>query len=612
MPHPTILTLPTEIISRIIDFADPCTHLHIACTCSHLLRCARKALDRHREAHQKFSVVSDLDPSRIPSLLRSASGIVSPIDAWHVQHIELWGSRWNWSEWRPWALCRTTEQAGLPRQRRRHVFQKAPRLEWVIPRWELVHYLKIMRERLGLPEDLVDLARVEFERGCDSVMQMLLIVLCPRLNSLKFMYNKHDKVESRRCLHWLTFVMGKSWIDNSWPPGLQSLRDVAVGARSRTCLDDEIVYLWYTRSCFSGFMKLPQISSLYFRGLRPQDHPAIEGEEEFDPNTHLGTEGIFDSSTAIGLRHAAEVLPPRCSPVENLYLEDTGDYDKTRELAAAPRALKAYTVHGGSVGFVEVSDFDIQLEFMVQEQRESIETIMVYDASELQGYRCTLYQLGYEIQVDECMKLRQIHVQVSDLLRCTCYGFPWEDQEVQEVWKDISKRQECAEYIASWFPTSLEVLMLGNSRHSLTKISSMEMEEDVLARIIRSKKLPALKAVYFEIPDEEEDVYPLTQLVEIGWDNGVDIHVKTNSLAPRHQIEFPMAPQATTYQSQQEKQQSEFHPFNGRWSETLQETQLGEQTGSQSIDDVFEALDEDIETDDDCADLRRRYYVDTI
>jgi hypothetical protein len=52
-----------------------------------------------------------------------------------------------------------------------------------------------MREELGLPEDLVDLARVAFERGCDSVMQMLLVVLCPRLESLKFMYNRHDKVE---------------------------------------------------------------------------------------------------------------------------------------------------------------------------------------------------------------------------------------------------------------------------------------------------------------------------------------------------------------------------------------------------------------------------------
>lgn len=195
MPSPTLLGLPTELVTRIIDLADPSTHLNLACVSTQLFNCAKGILAHHREADQEFSVISDLDPSSIPTLLRSASGITSPIDAWHVQHIELWGSRWDWAEWRPWSLRKTAEQATAPRQKRRRVFSKVQRLEWVIPRWELAHYSKIMQEELGLPEDLVDFSRVELERGCDSVMQMLLIVLCPRLESLKFMYNRHDKVE---------------------------------------------------------------------------------------------------------------------------------------------------------------------------------------------------------------------------------------------------------------------------------------------------------------------------------------------------------------------------------------------------------------------------------
>ncbi|KAF5544530.1 hypothetical protein FPHYL_11020 [Fusarium phyllophilum] len=604
MPFLTLLILPTELITRIIDLADPSTHLNLACVCTHLFKCAKKTLAHHREAHRKFSVISDLNPSTVPTLLRSASGITSSIDAWHVRHIEVWGSRWNWAEWRPWSLHKTTEQAGVPRQRRRHVFLKAPRLEWVIPRWELAHYLKIMQEELGLPEDLVDLARVELDRGCDSVMQMLLVVLCPRLESLKFMYNRLDKVASRRCLHWLKFVLGKSWIDSSWPLGLQSLRDVAVGLTSNTCLDDDIVYIWYPRSYFRGLMKLPNLRSLYFRGLRPQDHPAIDGGDDFDGNRN---DGPLDSPTVISLRDAADALPARCSTVENLYLKDTGDYDNTMELATAPRALKSYTIHGGSIGFYEVSDCDIQLEFMVQEQRESLESIMIYDASELQGYSCTLYRLGDEIPVQDCTKLRQIHVQMSDFLTSAYYEFPWGNgdfQEVGEVWKDARKNQDCAQVIAGYLPPSLEVLVLGNSMES----TSMEMEEDILIRILRSNRLPSLKVIFIELPEGENNIYQLTKLYEVGWENGVDIRVKTNPQVPRHQVQLPMAPQAISYQSRQNYQQSELDPFRGCWIEASRDTQVGEQLGGVSFDDVFDALDEDVETDDDYPDLHRQYY----
>ncbi|KAF5692953.1 hypothetical protein FDENT_2391 [Fusarium denticulatum] len=591
MPSPTLLSLPTELITRIINLADPSTHLNHACACTHLLKCAEKVLSHHREAHQRFSVISDIDPSSIPTLLRSASGITSPINAWHVQHLELWGSRWDWDEWRPWSLRKTAEQAGAPRQRRRRVFLKAPRLEWVIPRWELAHYLKIMEEELGLPEALVDLARVEFDQGCDSVMRMLLIVLCPRLESLKFMYNRHDKVASRRGLHWLTFVMGKSWLDSSWPPGLQSLRDVAVGLISKTCLDDEVVYLWYPRSYFRGLMKLQNLKSLYFRGLRPQDHPEIDGEDDFNANSHLGNDGALNSSAVISLRDAADELPARCSNVENLYLKNTGDYDNTAELAAAPKALKSYTIHGGSIGFYEVSDCDIQLEFMVQEQRESLESIMIYDSSELQGYRCTLYRLGHEIPLEECTNLRQIHVEMSDFLTSAYYIFPWgngEFQEVGDVWEDASKHQDCAEVIAGYLPASLEVLVLGNS----TEITALEMEEDILIRIILSNKLPCLKAIFIEVPENQDNIYTLTKLYKVGWENGVDIRAKTNA-------QLSITPNG---------QQSEFDAFRGCWIEAARDAQVHEQTGDVSVDEVFEALDDDVETDDDYADLYRHYY----
>jgi hypothetical protein len=356
-------------------------------------------------------------------------------------------------------------------------------------------------------------------------------------------------------------------------------------------------------------MKLPNLRSLYFRGLRPQEYPEIDGEDVVAANRNPGNEGALESSTTISLRDAADALPARCSNVENLYLKDTGDYHNTVELAAAPKALKSYTIHGGNVGFGQISDCDIQLEFMVQEQHESLESIMVYDSFELQGYRCTLYRLGDEIPVHECIKLRQIHVDMNDLLSFAFYDFPWDDQdgqvqELEEVWKDTSRHQDCAELIAGLFPPSLEVLILGNS----AGVTSMEMEEDILIRIIRSNKLPCLKAIFIEVPGDAGEIYPLTKLYEVGWEKGVDIRVKMNAQVPRHQIQLPMAPHATSYQSRQTGQQSEFDAFRGCWREAAQDTQAHEQTGDVSVDDVFEALDEDVETDDDYPDLYRQYY----
>ncbi|KAF4438192.1 hypothetical protein FACUT_5057 [Fusarium acutatum] len=160
---------------------------------------------------------------------------------------------------------------------------------------------------------------------------------------------------------------------------------------------------------------------------------------------------------------------------------------------------------------------------------------MIYDASELQGYRCTLYRLGDEIPVHECIKLRQIHVQMSDFPTSAYYEFPWGDgefQELGEVWEDASKHQDCAEVIADLLPPSLEVLVLGNS----TEITWMEMEEDILIRVILANKLPSLKVIFIEVSDDGHEIYPLTKLYEVGWEKGVDIRVNTNPQVPRHQI----------------------------------------------------------------------------
>ncbi|KAJ3502224.1 hypothetical protein NM208_g16770 [Fusarium decemcellulare] len=473
------------------------------------------------------------------------------------------------------------------------------RLDWSISRSELAHYLRIMREELRLPEELVDSARVAFDQGNDSVAQMLLIVLCPRLQSLKFIYNRHDKVGKRRSLHWLTLVIARSLLDASWPPGLQNLQDVAVGVHSETSLDDDVVGLWYTRTSFTSILRLPSIKSVYFRGLRPEDKPTIDGEphDDYDPDHEP------DPVSAEGLTHSVYRLPPRCSTVENLYLESIGDYDTfTQDLAEAPKALKTYTLHSGELELHTMTDFDHLLEFVVGHQGESLESIMVYDAEGFQGYRCSLYRLGFEIGVGE--PLRQLHVQLDDLISQAYYPFPWTDnnEEVADVWQDPGKQQECVELIADLFPECLEVLVLGSG------YGNMHMEEDILIKIIESGKLPALKAIYIQQDDSDSDsVEAFKRLAEVGWDNGVDVRVKSNPHPPRHKIEFPTAPQATSYSAHQEDREAEFDPFSGRWIVRGQETEQDNEAEDLPAEHATEGSDSGAETEDDIAELRLRW-----
>ncbi|KAF5980823.1 NAD dependent epimerase/dehydratase [Fusarium bulbicola] len=140
-------------------------------------------------------------------------------------------------------------------------------------------------------------------------------------------------------------------------------------------------------SYLESLMQPPILGSLPFRGLRPQEHPEVKA---------------FDKQL---MCYQRDVPPSRIS--------------------LAPRALTSYTIRGGSVGFCQVSGCDVQLEFMVQDQRELLESIMVYDTSELQGYCCTLCRFGYEIPSQECMKLRQVHVQRNDFLAFPYCDLPW-------------------------------------------------------------------------------------------------------------------------------------------------------------------------------------------
>ena len=82
--HSPLLKLSTEIIQEIIDYVDFASHFDFACTCKRIFSCSLNVLQRHRDAHIKYCIISDLDPLTVPTLLRSAFGLDDPLPAWCV------------------------------------------------------------------------------------------------------------------------------------------------------------------------------------------------------------------------------------------------------------------------------------------------------------------------------------------------------------------------------------------------------------------------------------------------------------------------------------------------------------------------------------------------
>lgn len=93
-----LVCLPSELLMHIVTLVDPPSLLDFAFTCKKVARCSIGVLRQHQQAHAQYRVISDLQPSTIPTLLRLV--IRDPIVAWHVRSFEIWGSRSTWEDWR--------------------------------------------------------------------------------------------------------------------------------------------------------------------------------------------------------------------------------------------------------------------------------------------------------------------------------------------------------------------------------------------------------------------------------------------------------------------------------------------------------------------------------
>ncbi|KAF5021353.1 hypothetical protein F66182_6621 [Fusarium sp. NRRL 66182] len=496
--------LSTELILQIIDYVPPSSYLDLALTCSTLHHRCRPVLDHHLAAHAEYRVASDLEPETVPYLLRDT--IKSRIEKWHVRELEIWGSRQAWREWRPWAL-------DLPEL---HHFAEASTARQSWETRDMQIYIQKAQQWWDLSDDDFDQVRQDIESGQDGFLKTLLIASCPRLHSIRFVKRGQDP---HTTLHWITRAVRWSKKSGRWPPGFESLRDMAVGVNAGITDSDPDVR---RRALdFATLFNLPNIESIYFNNLG-QDW---EEDDEDNPDAP-DPEDKYD-------------LHPGTSSIKHLYLDGTSylTHQLVECLAGVSKGLVSFAARGCGGGVSTLQDMDTFVSLLSKANSQTLEKMILYYPGSMHGYRCSVFRPE---EVQEAEVLKQVTMAAADIELDAFY-----DSETNEE----PTPEELGEYMMEAFPSTMEALMIwGESDEFVTGADPARPSEHIdtaVARVIESGAYKNLKVVYLE--DVERTHAPRKQIafqkaIAAGHEAGVHVSTLTNKYDGEYWRNFPTAP----------------------------------------------------------------------
>ena len=545
-----ITNLATELVHHIIDYIPPASQIDFAYTCKHLFACSADVLKRHRDAHTKYCVSSDIDPTTVPTLLRSAYGYGDPIPAWHVRSLEVWYDRIGWDAWKTLDFDVPIDQSS-----------RSPTTWEFIP-GEIDDYMEPLDQAQSdlIPGARAEEARTQIIDGYDIYLKALLVANCPRLRDVKFVMTARDGAVSRSCLDWLqTFINDSHNKKTSWGPGLTNLRSVAVGLPTGTWMDS--AYHPNTWPCNTvslvQFLRLPSLEKIYFRDCV----------------------GNFQDRTPW-----KNLLPAGTSPVKHLFLDSCGEFGQEflTALTAAPSGLITASFRAGDAPCLE--DADELVRNLGTYQGNTLESLMFYDYHDnphnIHGYRCAAFRPE---ELSNMRKLKHLCMDIQDI---ELEAFYQRDDSAEDWESDGAYLERC--FLESVWDYEALVLWgsLGGS-HIEWEPNEEQGFEDAIISLIggrpirkdaltneRNRKynmlsltgvpgpgIPVTKAVYLEnvekssgpittfsprrggepSPNEKSKVW-FRRAIEVARKRGRDLHTLTNRTKPRHQIQFPEAP----------------------------------------------------------------------
>lgn len=547
----SIQKLPFELIVRIIDFVHPATHLNFACACKRLAECSADILKRHQDAHTKYHVVSDLLPSTVPDLIRLVAS--DSIEAWHVRSFEVWGARYQWNEWYPFDLAN---------DHRKCVASTAPPLELIESDIETFYQLGL--ENGCIPENNRFLPLKGLWEGNDGILKGLLFSLLPRLRSIKYVwrmayytpYPNRDVSPMDPSLEALMHLIDRSYEENTWAPGLRSLEEVAVGVKSK-CWMGRAGCL-YKCELLPTLLKLPSIKSLYLNKLY---HLGADDGYEHRPQTY-------------GLKKSFSTL-------EHLFIEAPHDWpeDSRDAVLSAPKALKTFAISGrlGTNFQTRCQDVDLLVDRLREHQHETLESLVMYQTSGLQGSSNFLYS-PRDASLSTFKALRHVFVDYSDLITGKLHvkddRFDEEPFPIKQHWDN--NLEAYIEAIKSVFPETMEVLMIGQGDNRWYRTNT-KLVEKLLSTLIEERWYPKLQSIFIQKPygtidmmggdfayDLEESL-AFKELITVAKRHGVNVSVWGCGHGPQHYFDLPCVPNLETCPFAESRRSGDWctNPFNG-------------------------------------------------
>ncbi|KAM0238348.1 hypothetical protein ACHAP5_008692 [Fusarium lateritium] len=446
-----ILSLSTEIVLEIFDYLHPSSSLDIALTCSSLHQRCQPILDAHRTAYSKYRITSDVAPETITHLLRNTPS--ARLERCHVRELEFWGSRHDWQDWRPFD----------PKPDATYAFAKGSVARGKLEEEDIDRYIVKAHSLWGFSHDDFERTRSDLEAGEDAFLKLLLVALCPRLHTIRYVHQAHNS------LRWMAKATKWSRSFKQWPPGFESLRHIQVGilACSPTYEDEES---HPNGSEFAALLRIPNIESIYFSGLFTEQY-----EEDDDDN--------FDF-------HGKYDFPYQTSNVKRLFLDVAYlSLEFLSSISRASKSLESMVIRVGDTYSEYLEDMDLFVKTLAK-NHPRLEQLVMYNPDGFRGYRCGVYR-PEELNDFESIKIITIAARDIEL-----------DGYIHSRKFRKHTAEDLGEFVLKAFPSTVEEICIwGQSDahvNSPDPARPSEILDSAIAHLIESGAYENLKAIYLE------------------------------------------------------------------------------------------------------------------
>ncbi|CAN9173971.1 unnamed protein product [Alternaria alternata] len=507
----SIQDLSNELILMIMDHLPYATQFDLARTCKRLAIASRSVLELHQESYAKYRVASDLHPSTVPLLLRSAFGKGSPIPAWHF---DLYTPL-------------VSEEDAKPSQHR-------------VSKEDARRYLDWLEEQSAedFEYDLIEELLAQVDSGHDGLLKAMLFAKLERLQDLKFVTRSQDQGS---CLPSLRLLIGKCVKKRkkiSWPVGFRAIqrwrsvwRPVPGGEPRKN------LARCYSPTSFDCPRSTAYISTTAH--LRRKDNEENLEEDEWHYQ-ELYQKAILRQTH----------LPDGCSG----QLGEEEEY-----LWAAPRQLLTMSIRL-TVLMPLMAPLEQPIGWRVI--RDSLQSLMWYGyitAGEyprnIVGDHCAIYDNEEFDHLETLQDIRHMTVCADDIDLCVEHGRMYDDMEdltrkhrddeddEGNIYDEEDDELFAIRRIATMFPRTMETLVLwAQADESMTSLI-----ERGLVRMVQSGRYKNLKAIFSE-PMERASRHSgqekawFQDLIAAGKEAGVVVYTLSNQDGMQHSIEFAEAP----------------------------------------------------------------------